>query len=108
MKCGECGVCCRLFMINLTEEEYKSGRYRTLFEEFDIVDDFEEAELCAANIIRQNDDESCIYLKDNKCSIHDKRPQSCRNFFCELDDNKFSSMIEKIKRYKAKSRNHKK
>lgn len=102
MECNQCGVCCRLFMINLTEEEYKSGRYRTLFEEFGIVDDFEEAELCAANVISQNEDESCIYLKDNKCSIHQNRPNSCRNFFCESKDSQFKNMIEKIKDYKNK------
>ena len=81
MKCNQCGVCCKLFMINLTEEEYKSGRYKTMFEEFGIVEDFEEAEMTGANILTQNDDGSCIYLKEGKCSIHDERPKSCRNFF---------------------------
>src|ERR1017187_6081181 len=25
---------------------------------------------------------ACIYLKDNKCSIYDKRPTMCRTFSC--------------------------
>lgn len=99
-KCSECGVCCKLFLINLTEEEYKSEKYKTQFEEFGVVKDFEEAELCAVNIIEQKEDGSCFYLKDKKCSIHDKRPKACRNFFCSSDKEEFQSMIEKINKEK--------
>ena len=108
MKCSQCGVCCKLFLINLTEEEYRSKRFKTQFDEF--VKDaeeseilgthemgFEEAELTGANILAQNKDGSCIYLKDNKCSIHEKRPQSCKNFFCDSKKEQFKKMIEEIK-----------
>ncbi|MFC1732513.1 YkgJ family cysteine cluster protein [candidate division KSB1 bacterium] len=98
MKCSKCGVCCKLFLINLTEEEYRSGKYKTQFEDFGLTEDFEEAEMCGANIITQNEDGSCIYLKNGKCSIHMTKPQSCRNFFCK--DTKFNNMIEKIEKYK--------
>ncbi|MBR9691840.1 YkgJ family cysteine cluster protein [Candidatus Woesearchaeota archaeon] len=98
MKCSECGVCCKLFLINLTEEEYKSGRYKTMFDEF--VHDFSEAEMVGANILAQKEDKSCVYLKDKKCSIHNFRPQVCRDFFCDTEDKKFKEMIEKIKEFK--------
>lgn len=98
MACSQCGVCCRLFMINLTEEEYRSGRYKTLFDEF--VDDFQEAELIGANNLAQKEDESCIYLENNKCLIHDTKPQSCRGFFCDSKAENFKVMIKKIKEYK--------
>ncbi len=103
MECNQCGVCCRLFLINLTEEEYKSGRYKTLFDEFGMIDDFNEAELTGANILVHKNDESCIYLKASKCSVHKNRPQSCRNFFCKSRDKRFKSMIGKIKDYKKKN-----
>lgn len=99
-KCLQCGTCCRLFLINLTEEEYKSRDYKTEFDMLGIVDDFVEAEMCGANIIAQNDDGSCIYLKTGKCSIHDKRPKVCRNFFCSSNDGQFKVMIDKINGYK--------
>ena len=102
MECSQCGVCCRLFLVNLTEEEYKSGKYRTLFDEFGIVDDFEESELVGANILAQKEDGSCIYLRDNKCSIHEDRPRSCRNFFCSSKNKRFREMILKIGEYKNK------
>ena len=101
MQCNQCGVCCKLFVINLNEEEYKSGRYKTIFKEFGLVD-FEEAELTGANLLAQHEDESCIYLQDGKCSIHEQRPQACRKFFCESKDPWFQEMIEKIKKYKQK------
>jgi Fe-S-cluster containining protein len=100
MECSQCGICCKLFLINLTEEEYKSKKYNTMFDEF--VPDFEEAEMVGANVLAQNDDESCIYLKDKKCSIHSKRPQSCRKFFCNSKEERFSEMISKIKEKKSK------
>ena len=98
MNCSQCGVCCKLFLINLTEEEYRSGKYKTVYDEF--VDDFFEAEQIGANIIEQKEDESCFYLKDGKCSIHSFRPDSCRNFFCDSTEERFKGMIEKIEKHK--------
>ena len=96
MKCSECGECCKLFLINLTEEEYKSGKYRTQFQIFGQVDNFVEAERDAVNIIEQKEDGSCIYLKNKKCSIHKIRPRACRKFFCTSKSRKFKTMIDKI------------
>jgi Fe-S-cluster containining protein len=100
MNCIQCGVCCKLFLINLTEEEYKSKKYKTQFDDFELVGDFEEAEMIGANIISQKEDGTCIYQRNNQCSIHKTRPQSCRNFFCTSKDPKFKTMIAKIKDYK--------
>ena len=101
MNCIQCGVCCKLFVINLNEEEYGSGRYKTVFEEFGVVE-FTEAEMTGANLLAQQEDESCIYLEDGKCSIHDSRPQSCRKFFCDSEDPWFKQMIEKIEKVKSR------
>ncbi len=102
MKCEKSGVCCRLFLINLTEEEYRSGKYTTIFRSFDIPNDFREVELLGANILAQNVDGSCIYLQENKCSIHERRPQNCRAFFCTSKDPYFTEMIEIVNEYKKK------
>lgn len=98
--CSSCGVCCTLFMINLSEKEYKSKKFRTQFSKFPHVKDFTEAEMCGANIIQQKSDGSCFYLKNNKCSIHNKRPIACRNFFCSSKDKAFKGMIKDIKENK--------
>ena len=97
MECDECGKCCKLFLINLTEKEYKSKQYKTQFEKFGIIKDFQEAEATGANIITQKEDGSCIYQKDNKCTIHNNRPEACRAFFCKSDNPKFKEMKDTIK-----------
>lgn len=96
MKCDQCGVCCNLFLINLNEEEYKSGNYKTEFESFGIINDFVEAEFSGSNIIEQKKDGSCFYLEDGNCSIHKTRPKACREFFCSSENPKFETMIKKI------------
>ena len=100
-KCSQCGLCCRLFLVNLAEEEYQSGKYRTQFEEFGLIDDFQKAAACGANILKQKKDDNCIYLKGNKCSIHKIRPQVCREFFCTPKLKKFRKMIEQIEKKRA-------
>ncbi len=95
MKCTQCGKCCRLFLINLSEEEWNSGRYKTMFDT-----DYDDAKWSDLNVLEQNPDGSCIYLKDGKCSIHDSRPKVCREFFCDSKEERFQDMIKKIKEYK--------
>jgi len=97
-KCSQCGLCCRLFLVNLAEEEYQSGEYRTQLEEFGLIDDFHKAAACGANILKQKEDGNCIYLKRNSCSIHKIRPQVCREFFCTSKLKKFRKMIEQIEK----------
>jgi len=95
-KCSGCGVCCKLFLINLSKEEYQSRKYRTQFQSFGLTKDFVEAELCGANIIEQKEDGSCFYLKDGKCSIHKTKPVACRKFFCTSKNKAFKGMIHDI------------
>ncbi|MBR9706123.1 YkgJ family cysteine cluster protein [Candidatus Pacearchaeota archaeon] len=99
-ECFECGACCKLFLIDLTKAEYQSKKYKTQFMEFGLISDFDLAQECGANIIEQDTDESCIYLKDGKCSIHKIRPEACREFFCSSKEDRFKGMIELIKKTK--------
>lgn len=96
-KCFECGLCCRLFLVNLSKEEYRSGKYQTQFKEFEPIGNFRKAKACGANILKQKKDGSCVYLKKNKCSIHKTRPKVCRKFFCTSKAKKFETMIVQIK-----------
>lgn len=102
-KCSRCGICCGIFLINLSEEEYKSGKFKTQFENFGLIDDFKKASLCGANILKQKKDGSCIYLKASKCSIHKRRPKVCRQFFCASKLKKFKNMIQQIEKEKNKN-----
>lgn len=101
-KCEMCGTCCKLFLINLNEEEYISGKYRTANEEFGIVNDFAEAQKYGLHFLVQKEDGSCLYLTENKCGIHEIRPQVCRNFFCKGDEPEFEEMRKQIQRAKGR------
>ena len=100
--CSKCGVCCKLFLINLSEEEYRSRKYKTMFRQFESENDFKQAEEDCTNILDKNEEDSCIYLKNNLCSIHESRPKSCIAFFCKSNSEQFKEMIKIIKTYKIK------
>ncbi len=100
--CDRCGICCKHFLINLDEHEYRSGKYQLIFGDIDLIDDFELASECGANLLAKNEEGGCIYLQNNRCSIHADRPKVCRDFFCKSDDQRYHKMIESIQRSKAK------
>ena len=100
MKCLQCGICCKLFVMNLNEEEYNSKRYKTVFQEFSHFD-WEEAELIGANLLMQKEDgKTCIYLENTKCSIHLSRPKACQAFFCESKEEWCQDMVRIINKEK--------
>lgn len=101
--CSQCGTCCKLFFINLTQEEYKSGEYNTELKEFVLDDNFKTVQDYGGNILGKKADGNCIYLENNLCSIHERRPKSCRSFFCESKSKKFKSMVNEIKKEKLRS-----
>ena len=94
--CNGCGLCCKLFYINLSRKEYESGKYKTMFEKYGRIDSFNEAKECGANLLAKRDDNSCVYLKDNSCGIHKTRPVVCRDFFCTTKAKKFEGMVKII------------
>jgi len=98
--CNQCGECCKLFFINLNEEEYNSREFRTIFDDLAVVEDYSIASDCGANFLAKKDDGSCIYLEDNSCSIHESRPQVCRSFFCDSTEDEYQTMREIIKEAK--------
>jgi len=95
--CSQCGICCRLFLINLNYKEWSSGRYKTLLKKYYFGNDFRAAQKYGGNLLSQNKDGSCVYLKKNICSIHNRRPQSCRDFFCQSTAKKFQGMVHMIR-----------
>ncbi len=96
--CNACGLCCRLFYINLSKAEYESGRYKTILEEHGPIENFKLAKESGANLLAKNQDGSCVYLKDNKCSIHETRPKVCGEFFCTSKAKRFEGMVKIIKK----------
>lgn len=96
--CNGCGLCCRLFYINLSKKEYESHKYKTVLEEHGKIENFRLAKESGANLLAKKEDGSCVYLKDNMCSIHASRPGVCQDFFCTTKAKKFKGMVEIIKK----------
>ncbi|OIP25525.1 hypothetical protein AUK11_00115 [bacterium CG2_30_37_16] len=96
-KCEMCGLCCKLFLINLNEQEFYSGQYKTIFNDFDSVLIFAEVKKYGLNLLAQKEDGSCIYLENNSCSIHEWRPKVCRGFFCSSKDKRYQNMKKMVK-----------
>jgi len=88
----QCGVCCKIFYINLNEKEYYSKKYITIFDDQGVIQDFSQVRECGANFLKKKDDGSCIYLEDNRCAIHATRPGVCRVFFCKSSEEEFENM----------------
>jgi Fe-S-cluster containining protein len=97
LSCSQCGLCCKLFLINLTKDEWQSGEYETELKKYFSTDEFKSIQKYGGNVLKQHADGSCIYLHSNLCSIHKKRPQSCRNFYCTSTSKKYKDMIRLIK-----------
>lgn len=68
--CGNCSACCYQLVL-LTENDVRA-----------IYDTEELAP--GMFFLKRTVNGACIYLKDNKCSIHNRRPQVCRAFDCGL------------------------
>jgi len=94
--CNSCGLCCKLFYINLSEKEYRSGRFRTIFSHINKIDDFKLAKSCGANLLTKKENGECVYLKGNRCRIHADRPEVCRSFYCTSKAKRFQEMIKII------------
>lgn len=94
-KCKMCGLCCRLFYINLNEKEYLSGKYSFIFKDEEIQK-FSTALKHGLNILAKKQDGTCVYIENNMCSIHQWRPKVCRQFFCQTKKPKHKKMIDII------------
>lgn len=80
--CGSCTLCCEKLTPFLTAEEIDSGKYPISLiqppEEF-INENNNIGPIVA---MYKNINGGCSMFKDNKCSIYESRPISCRQFDC--------------------------
>lgn len=70
--CGSCTKCCKGWMISLHAHE-NPDEYDT-----DGVDS------AGQPVLRRQENGNCVYLIDEKCTIYDRRPETCRMFDCRV------------------------
>jgi len=72
MSCKQCGKCCEILStIILTNEEVDSNKFLMAKQKVD-----------GEIRLKQSTKGHCIYLKDNKCSIHNQKPTICKQASC--------------------------
>jgi len=69
-RCSLCGNCCRLKIISLTRDDIARLEARGFR---DFAEERGERRLKRVN-------GRCIFLKDDRCTVHEHRPQVCRDF----------------------------
>lgn len=72
--CGSCTQCCEKLSPYLTPEEFLSGKY--------IYSLISTDDPSIPVIAIPRNEKGCLYFVDNKCSIYNDRPKSCRQFDC--------------------------
>ena len=97
MPCGECNLCCSILTPYLTPEELNSGKYP-----LSLVSPSQEQLRDnpslgpVMTIFRNPITGGCSLLINNRCSIYDDRPISCRQFDCRKGHHpKIPNMINK-------------
>jgi Fe-S-cluster containining protein len=80
-ECQRCNLCCRQpGFVYVTLEEAEEIAHFLDIDIYDFAnrycDLFDRRKL----VLKKYEDESCVFLKENGCSIYSARPQQCRDF----------------------------
>lgn len=77
-------MCCRNWDVVISAEEYASHIYNSAIICALTEKICQNTQPCINRFYRlaKQEDKSCVYLKDNLCSIYSERPKVCRDFVC--------------------------
>jgi Fe-S-cluster containining protein len=78
--CTKCANCCRVTETGITERDIEklSKFLGVTHDEF--LRDFTMRAAEDNELILKRDENGCVFLKDNLCSVYEARPQNCANF----------------------------
>lgn len=68
--CGDCHACCFHYDVDFHQDFDDQAEYET------------ETGIEDVTVLKHRDDGSCIYLKNGRCSIYERRPYYCRVYDC--------------------------
>lgn len=101
--CSKCDApCCKgIGTPLLTEEEFLSGKYPIRVVDIpELKKELPNTENVIGLAMSKN---GCFFLKNNRCSIYNERPQACRIYNCKTDDRK--DVVEFVKKRFRNGRN---
>jgi uncharacterized protein len=77
--CTECANCCRVTEVGITEKDveklakFVGASEREFVEQFTALDD-------SGSMILKRNENGCVFLEGNLCSVYVARPHNCANF----------------------------
>jgi Fe-S-cluster containining protein len=77
-ECTQCGKCCKWEgVVNLTPEDIERLAKHEGVEKSEYIEKYTNG----GKILKDKDDsKECVYLKDNKCSVWEKKPEQCDKY----------------------------
>ncbi|MBV9771319.1 MAG: YkgJ family cysteine cluster protein [Bryobacterales bacterium] len=77
--CTECANCCRVTEVGVTDRDVEKLAKFVGMSESDFTEEFTILDEVGARILKQNEN-GCVFLEGNLCSVYEARPQNCANF----------------------------
>lgn len=80
-QCRRCNLCCQQpGCVNITVEESENIAQFLNVDPYVFVNEYCEVYDRRKLVLKKNEDESCVFLTPEGCSIYEARPGQCRDF----------------------------
>jgi hypothetical protein len=77
--CTACANCCRVTEVGITEKDIEKLAKFVGTSEREFVEQFTALDESGATILKRNEN-GCVFLEENLCSVYEARPHNCVNF----------------------------
>lgn len=80
-ECQRCNACCKQpgFVYLDENDTLRASSYLNLHS-YDFTDKYCDLEDRRHLVLKKNPDESCVFLSEKGCQIHEAKPEQCRSF----------------------------
>jgi uncharacterized protein len=77
--CTACANCCRVTEVGITAKDVEKLAKFVGASEHEFVEHYTARDASGAVILKRNEN-GCVFLEGNLCSVYEARPQNCANF----------------------------
>jgi len=78
--CTQCANCCRVTEVGITDRDIqKLAKFLGMTAQ-EFVDQYTQLDAENKLILKRSDEEGCVFLNGNLCSVYEARPHNCANF----------------------------
>jgi len=77
--CTQCANCCRVPEVEITAKDVEKLAKFVGMSEREFMEQFTALDAEGATILKKNEN-GCVFLEGNLCSVYEARPQNCANF----------------------------